>query len=229
EPRDTLLKEPREWLSSFTKLRTYWATRRAVGDPTHLKQMAQASSGEFMGPWTFNLYKTALVASPSILVVKVLNFIAPLPPAPPNPLIPEVTARTAELLPSLQDFSQPFLVPVLILVSSSIAARAALLKQDKTPDSIRRSRNLFLYIDGATGLIPQAGFALSLALVIALSSRNLDLPAMLSFGLMLIFVNWAGFVGFVKVPTMMLTGNGYNAGRARFFGFGLNRDNPLYN
>src|SRR6266404_9031117 len=101
EPRDTLLKEPREWLSAFTKLRTYWATRRAVRDPTHLKQMAQASSGEFMGPWVFNLYKSALVASPSILAVKVLNFIAPVPPTPPNPLIPEVTARAVELLPSV--------------------------------------------------------------------------------------------------------------------------------
>jgi hypothetical protein len=229
EPRDTFLKEPREWLSVFKKLRTFWATRQGVGDPAQLKRMVETSSDEFMGPWKFNLYKVALVVSPSILATKAFNFVAPLPPKPPNPLIPEVTARAFELLSSVQEVAQPFLFPALILVSSSIAARAALLKQDRTPDGIRRSRNLFLYIDGAIGLVPQAGLTLSLTLAIAFSSRNLGPATLWSIVSTLVFLYWTGFPTFVKLTKMMLSGNGYNPGRARFLGLGKNATNPLYN
>ena len=233
EPIDTLLERPRAWFSNFLGLGAYFATRRAVLDAAQAGTLTAQSLSPQLGPWTFNLYESALAVAPAIAVAKVIDFVAPhKPPALDPSEVGEIPARIDEILPSVVEVIYPFLIPITLLALSAIAARAALLKSDRTPDRIRKSRDMYLYLDGSVGLLPQAIIVLLFTTDSALADRGVDmgLPwALLLLGIYTACVVWLTHVTLVRIPKRLLTANGYNPGRARFFGWGKNRENPLYN
>jgi hypothetical protein len=232
EPSDTVLERPRSWIAELVKLRTYFATRSVVREAIRSRTFTDISRVGRMGPWTFHLYQVALCAAPTIILGRAVEFVMPLKVAPSDAKrVGEVAARAGEIFPSVAEFLDPFLVPLLLFATCLVAARAALRPQDKTPANIRKSRDFYLYIDGALGLLPKTLVTLTLWLALEISIRGGGNGLLLSCLGWFLFVsfNWLTYVSLVKVPTALLSANGYDPGRGRFFGFGKNRDNPLFN
>ena len=138
---------PRELFEPFKKFQQivgFWRTRTAIlnGETLYDYDNAQLQEGR-LGPWTFNLLQGTLSGLPALLIpfaAKLLRFTM----AEETP-----DDKTMEILQWLR-------LPFILTVTAYVVGRASLWKTDATKTARARAARVFLSLDGAYGLYPQA-------------------------------------------------------------------------
>ena len=155
----------------FRKLRSFFRTREQIKSGAYLFDHAadELKSKGLMGPLTFNIYSSTLAGTLALALTKIAGLVLPQPPAPLAHVKPlnAVSAQYLKLLPVVDSYLQPFLVPIVFLLMAYCISWGTIRRADPTVTSISsgsinwsgpsraRGRNAFLYFDGAYGFIPQ--------------------------------------------------------------------------
>ncbi len=185
----------REFYDQFLQVKTFCDTRRLVLQGERLFDWTpeQRAQRRIMGPWAFNIYETALASIPTLLLLKVCNFLWPIPSA----------GEFDELFESVIAFFSPLILPVMTLLFSWIACRACLRTEDSTPANRRRAQFAYLYYDGAHGLIAQTLAVLGYSLMYSFLHPRPDLVERM--GMMIFLLLAAVTVIAVYYDTLFLT------------------------
>jgi hypothetical protein len=227
--------------SKFKKLKSFFRTRQCTikGEYLFDSTSDEIKQKELMGPLTFNIYSSTIAGTVALGVTKLFSFIFPTKER--SNFIPEdaVTAEFVKVLPQVEGFLHPFLVPMVFLIVAYYVSWGAIRESEpqfisisyesasKLPPSRRRGRNAFLYFDGAYGLIPQAVISLALTTIVSLTP-NLLVPAtgsgeqypdfvispliwlgVVSLVLFLGAAIYQGYLTYYKFPKLLFRANGY--------------------
>ncbi|HEY0795244.1 MAG TPA: hypothetical protein VGD64_05640, partial [Acidisarcina sp.] len=174
EPPLTFFKELLGWFDKYSRLKRFMATRRAIRDGQILVDLSSEDLRrlDLMGPLRFNVYESTLAGVPSLLITACVGVLFPLEPK----AVPFVDAQSdfaraflievSKVTPSVFRTISPFVPPVILLWSSFVMGWASLESFDSNSTTRRRSRNGFLYIDGAYGLLAQTLLATAIGLAL---------------------------------------------------------------
>jgi hypothetical protein len=209
----------KEWSDRFTKFFSYLRTRRAIRKGSDLWQLPKADleSRRLLVSWQFNLYQSTLSALPSLILFRALYFVG---------LISEDTQDLKRFLGpeaikyygQISSYLDPFLVPVVLGIACSGAARGSLNPSDRSKERLARARRAYLYLNGAYGLWAQTIMVFGGT---ALSSREfiekiIGVPVFFLLALfILIAVAWQNTITSWKIPRTLFRINGYDTNYPR--------------
>lgn len=214
---------------AFSPIGKYFHTRRLLqaGRPLYQYTPAELKAADAMGPWTFNLTESVLVSLPTVLLMKVITLLWPIGPLEyPGMVQLAGVSRTSELGKRMNDYvvsmdagSQPFMVPLFLMLLASLCARGSLHRKDYTPERAARARWAYLYIDGARGLVPQFVFGLAAALMAWCQLRGtLTLPVAIAVGLPLLYsIIHLFYISVYLQPRLLFGINGYSTQPVHFW------------
>jgi len=165
--------------SKFKKLKSFFRTRRLIIRGKYLFDHTrnEIKQNELMGPLTFNIYSSTIAATVALIVTKLFSFFFPHDP-PSSPVLGNsVRSEYVKIMPHVEGFLRPFLIPVVFLFVAYVISWGTIRKSEpkissisyeSTPNSSPsriRGRNAFLYFDGAYGLVPQALASLAFSIL----------------------------------------------------------------
>jgi hypothetical protein len=234
EPTRTFIKSLFSSFDKVTKWKRFRRTRRYVIKGEKLFDLTgeKLSKLKVMGPWTFNIYETVLVAIPSQILAKVVNFFSPyedtlLPIPESSSLYEKATIQEInKLAPSVESFFTPLIAPTILLAISSIIGWACLRKEDSTKQSRRRCRNAYLYYDGTYGLLPQTMLSFALTILIISGQRNVEnnFFYLISILFLLVAIIYQLNLIYSKIPQLLFQLNDYETSVPM-----LNSSEPILN
>ncbi|MCF7838330.1 MAG: hypothetical protein K9N49_06840 [Candidatus Marinimicrobia bacterium] len=152
----------------------FFRTKRAImqGDPVY-EYPKDIILKQYMGPWTFNLYETALATMPAIIVLWLLDNTISW--SSNNPLLHGIRTKIADdpiwgyviaSIASILGRIRYLQFPLALALASRIVAFCSLLGTGPNKEQRQRSRSMYLYLDGAYGLIAQSLFVLGVSLIL---------------------------------------------------------------
>ncbi len=207
------------WLDEYTKFKKFLATRRAIRSGTPLVDLSteELKAQNLMGPLTFNVYESTLAGLPSLVIALIIGALFPLEDTViqrtgvESEFTKALVLEASRALPPVSKASSPFIAPLLLLCSSFVMGWGALESFDSTSTARRRSRNGFLYYDGAYGLLPQTLLATAIGLGLQISRHGLFNP-LLVFATGVLFLTGGGIQIYLvvsKIPELLFALNGY--------------------
>lgn len=153
EPEPKLFGELRDKFDLYAK---FWRTRKAVFTGEFLYQLTpkDLETRQLMGPWTFNATQSSIVAIVGSGISWALTQHFPLvdPDAGSSGHLPPLVQ---EWFSRIYEFLEVGIAPFVLLYAAKYTARASFLPGDETPHGLSRNTTMYLYWDGAYGLIPQ--------------------------------------------------------------------------
>src|SRR5215831_17634911 len=122
----------------------FWKTLNAVSrqEPLYDYDKRRLEDAGYQGPWHFNLTQSVISGLPGLMIPVILHW-AKLSTAEQTP--------TDTATEALQSFALPF----SLMLTAYAVGRASLWKADSTKAARERAARIFLYLDGAYGLVPQ--------------------------------------------------------------------------
>lgn len=159
----------KEWSERLTKFFSFLHTRRAVLSGAQIWEMPKEdlTRENYLEPWAFNLYQSALSAVPTAAMFFVLHFfgLRTIDDVHALRLKNVMTPDAFSYLEKVTPYLHATVVPLTLFVGCVVAGWATLNPGDRSKDRVRRARRAYLYLDAAYGLVPQAGIPLGLALI----------------------------------------------------------------
>ena len=212
EPEPKLFGELRDKFDLYAK---FWRTRKAVFTGEFLYQLTpkDLETRQLMGPWTFNATQSSIVAILGSAISWALTQHFPLlyPDAESSghlsPLVQEWFSR-------IHEFLEAGIAPFVLLYAAKYTARASFLPGDETPYGLSRNTTMYLYWDGAYGLIPQFLFVAFLAMVGISSVRKSHHYIDISFVSLLDFF-WQFYLSLRMYSGGLFRLNGYEVVKGR--------------
>ncbi|HEY3628360.1 MAG TPA: hypothetical protein VGL00_18880 [Terracidiphilus sp.] len=150
--RPSELFEPLQKIKELTK---FWKTMNAItqGEPLFDYGKQRLEKEGYLGPWQFNLIQSTLSGLPG-LVIPVCAHVFGIKGAEEAT---EADDKLAEILNSCA-------IPFVLMVTAYLVGKASLWKPDATKSARERAARVFLYLDGAYGLVVQLFISAILAL-----------------------------------------------------------------
>lgn len=157
------IKETIEWFATFSQIKSYFRTRRAVVEKEDLFDFSeeQLRAAGFMTPLRFNACQTILSAAPTYALLWFLSFLRPKPGPVEQPIGSSAfqitfSAVLPEVMTKVRDVTEPLIQPLIILLSTWILGWAVLRKEDLSRTNRMRLGRAHMFFDGAYGLYPEA-------------------------------------------------------------------------
>jgi hypothetical protein len=211
-----------EAFSQLSPFRWYSRTRRAVlaGRPLYDYSLTKLQSEGLLAPLAFNFLESTLAATLAVFMWSVLvRFL-------PGSASAETGSPSDEILETILKVSLSATAPFVFLLIAYIAARASLRAPDQTAGRVERAVRAFLYLDGASGLAPQALLVLGLlTLAVAFDNPGYSLEAII-FGttaglvggaLIVVGLSWSAILLVAPITAKLFAVNGYPAGGRRWW------------
>jgi len=218
------LKERFKKIKSFFKTRLFIKAMRPIYDlpARDVKKLG------LMGPFTYKLYQSALVALPTIIFLQILNLTAIEKPARDSTALSPVNAESQSILPEVERVFNTFLVPTSFLLIAWIIgwalSRKILLPQDITdpdkanltaPDKAnllkraeRRCRDGFLYYEATYSLWPQMMLMPFFTIILGSVNINPVIRLPLTIMLVVLFIIgfcWSIYVTWEEIPNSVIS------------------------
>jgi hypothetical protein len=220
------------WFEKYTKLRKYWATRKAVilGEKLFDLSSEELRTRNLMGPLGFNVYESTLAAAPAVFLGSLIGMLFPFEPGAPQ--IPDSASAFArawvievsKVAPSVSKTISPFLPPLVLYLTAWTISWGCLKHSDSTKNSRRRCRDAFLYYDGTYGLQSETFLALGVGLLLAVMQRGWSSTPLwiVIVAFFLTGLVWNFFLIGHKFPRLLFALSGYDPKVYRFW----HRDKP---
>jgi len=168
----TYFKELVGWFEKYTKLKKFLVTRKAIREGEVLVDLSadDLKQRDLMGPLSFNVYESTLAGLPSLLITTFVGILFPLVPkvVEPDGALSEFQraflVEVSNIAPAVVKTLSPFIPPLFLLWSSFVMGWGSVESFDSNRASRRRSRDGFLYLDGAYGLLAQTLLATAIGL-----------------------------------------------------------------
>lgn len=122
--------------------------------------------------------------------------------------------KLLRIFDGLFTFVLPFIVPLCLLVLAYTAGWSALRKEDYSKAKSKTSKNAYLYLDGAYGLLPQGITSFSSVTLIELVERGYNGDFLLVINLLYFVCSfWLLQTSWCTIRSKLFAANGYNKQR----------------
>lgn len=189
-------------LSSFVRTRREIHQGEALWDFSH----NEIKQNGLMGPWKLNVYESMIAGLLSFIIIQVLGIVKPdffYAPWWMGGWANDPIEKKASL------FYSSLAIPFTFLVLSYAAGEGSLRECDSNKENRRRARRVYLYLDGAYGLLPQT-IASTTVVLLAFAPNQVYVKI-----LGLIAVLWNSYISFYVVPNKLFVANNYQISSAK--------------
>lgn len=207
-------------LDPWRLLGKFRRTRRAIRNGEELYNYSAERFGTlgYMGPWSFNIFESAIVSIPIIILIELQDFFSieeiPIKPGTYNEYVLFFTEKTAQILYALA-------VPFLFTFFVHSLAWASLKRNDQSSENRLRARKAYLYFDGAYGLIAQALLVLWVLVGKKTNVLEIQEPVIDNLWIAFLFVTWAlilyNYYILGEIADKLFSTNGYPGEKAYWF------------
>ncbi|MBE9016301.1 hypothetical protein IQ272_09145 [Chroococcidiopsidales cyanobacterium LEGE 13417] len=205
----------------FFEFQKFQKTRRAVlsGEPIYELSLEERQKQDYLDALYFNLQESFFAALPTVVIIKVLNWIFE---NSKSPVLGE-TQKFFEVFQGIRGGLTAFVAPIIFTFLASFLAKASLKKVDYTTEKINRTTKAYLYFDGACGLYFQSSLSLSSSLIVWLANHSIVGNSIgiwsMNFAMILLLI---GLLGQLKItwwsiPRRLFRVNGYTSSNAPWF------------
>jgi len=191
----------------FTLIGPYLKTRKLIRSafPLWTLNANQIKQKNLLNPLAFNVFESICASAPvSILLWFIEN------------IIPDSSTEDqfVKILEELFSWMSPVIVPLSFLVLAYTAGWSALRKEDYSKAKSKISKNAYLYLDGAYGLLPQAITSFLYVILIELLNRGYSGEFLLVINLLILFCSfWLLQTSWCTIRSKLFAANGYNKQR----------------